>query len=84
MSSQLHALAALAPVPTVQEAGCAPGSVRTGAENIALTGTRSPDLQHVQSRHTDYDIPVLQKIEMWLKSNTNSRSSYDGPGTFYC
>jgi hypothetical protein len=31
------------PVPTVQEAGWAPGPVWTGAENLALTGIRSPN-----------------------------------------
>ena len=31
------------PVPTVQEAGWAPGPVWTGAENLAPTGIRSPD-----------------------------------------
>jgi len=31
------------PVPIVQEAGWASGPVRTGAENLALTGIRSPD-----------------------------------------
>ena len=31
------------PVPIVQEAGWAPGPVWTGAENLALTGIRSPD-----------------------------------------
>ena len=31
------------PVPIVQEAGWAPGPVRTGAENLSLTGIRSPD-----------------------------------------
>ena len=31
------------PVPIVQEAGWAPGPVWTGAENLAPTGTRSPD-----------------------------------------
>jgi hypothetical protein len=31
------------PGPIVQEAGCAPGPVWTGAENLAPTGTRSPD-----------------------------------------
>ena len=30
------------PVPLVQEAGWAPGSVWTGAENLVPTGTRSP------------------------------------------
>jgi len=31
------------PVPIVQEAGWAPGSVWTGVENPAPTGIRSPD-----------------------------------------
>ena len=31
------------PVPTVQEAGWAPGPVWTGAENLAPTGIRSPN-----------------------------------------
>jgi hypothetical protein len=31
------------PVPIVQEAGWAPGSVWTGAENLAPTKIRSPD-----------------------------------------
>ena len=31
------------PVPTVQEAGWAPGMVWTRVENLALTGIRSPD-----------------------------------------
>ena len=31
------------PVPIVQEAGWAAGPVWTGAENLALTGIRSPD-----------------------------------------
>jgi hypothetical protein len=32
------------PVPIVQEAGWAPGPVWTGADNLASTGIRSPDL----------------------------------------
>ena len=32
------------PVPIVQEAGWAPAPVWTGAENLATTGIRSPDL----------------------------------------
>ena len=31
------------PVPIVQEAGLAPGTVWNGAENLAPTGIRSPD-----------------------------------------
>ena len=34
----------LPPGNIVQEAGWAPGPVWTGAENLALTGIRSPDL----------------------------------------
>ena len=47
VGGQLHAPAALSPgndpVPIVQEAGWAPGPVWTGAENLAVTGIRSPD-----------------------------------------
>ena len=38
------------PVPIVQEAGCFPGPVWTGAENLAYTGIRSPTVQPVPSR----------------------------------
>ena len=48
----------LYPLRIVQKAGWAPGPVRTGAENLAPTGIRSPDLQLVASRYTDYAIPV--------------------------
>jgi hypothetical protein len=51
---QHHALAALYPwkdpVPIVQEAGWAPGLVRTGAENLTPTGIRSPDRPACQSQ----------------------------------
>jgi len=40
-------------VPIVQEAGWAPGPVRTGAENIAPTGIQSQTVQPVASRYTD-------------------------------
>ena len=40
-------------VPIVQEAGWAPGPVWTGAENLAPTGIRSPDIQPVASHDTD-------------------------------
>jgi hypothetical protein len=45
------------PVPIVQMAGCAPGPVWTGAENLASTGIRYPDrparseLLYLQSYH---------------------------------
>jgi hypothetical protein len=47
VGSQRHAPAALPrerdSIPTVKEAGWAPGQVWTGAENLALAGIRSPD-----------------------------------------
>jgi len=52
------------PVPIVQEAGWVPGPVRTGAENLASKGIRSPDRPaHSQSlyrlsypAHTSYRV----------------------------
>jgi hypothetical protein len=48
VGSQRHAPAAFTstkdPVPILQEAGWAPGPVWIGAENLAPTGIRSPDL----------------------------------------
>jgi len=41
------------PVPIVHEAGWAPGSVWTGAENLVPTGIRSRTVQPVVSRYTD-------------------------------
>ena len=38
-----HFIAGKDPIPIVQEAGWAPGPVWTGAENLELTGIRSPD-----------------------------------------
>jgi len=47
VGGQRHAQAASPPekdpVPSVQEAGCAPGPVWKGAENLAPIGIRSPD-----------------------------------------
>jgi hypothetical protein len=42
------------PVPIVQEAGWAPGPVRTGAEKLAPTRIRSPTVQPIASRYTDW------------------------------
>jgi hypothetical protein len=42
------------PVPTVQEAGWAPGRVRTGAENSPPPGFDPRTVQLVASRYTDY------------------------------
>jgi len=41
-------------VPIVQEAGCAPRPVWSGAENLALTGIRPRTVQPVASRYTDW------------------------------
>jgi hypothetical protein len=47
VGGQSHVPAALTPgkdpVPILQEAGWAPGPVWIGAENLALSGIRSPD-----------------------------------------
>jgi hypothetical protein len=54
---QRHAPAALYPgkdqVPIVHEAGWAPGSVWTGAENLAPPGFDPRTVQPVASRYTD-------------------------------
>jgi len=55
------------PVPIVQEAEWAPWTVCIGAENLASIGIRSPDLQPVASRYTDWDTgPTLWTI-VWMK-----------------
>jgi hypothetical protein len=41
------------PVPTVQEAGWAPGPAWTGAENLAPPGFDPRTVQPVASRYTD-------------------------------
>jgi hypothetical protein len=61
VGGQRHAPAAFTPgkdpVPIVQETGWAPGPVWIGAENIAPTGIRSPDLP-ARSESLDYAIPA--------------------------
>jgi hypothetical protein len=48
------------PVPTVQEAGWAPGLVWMGAENLAPTEIRPPDRPaRSESRKTTQDIWIL-------------------------
>jgi len=59
MGGQRHAPAALPPVPIVQEAGWASGSIWTGAENLVPTGIRSWDLA---SRYTYYAITARSQI----------------------
>jgi hypothetical protein len=46
-------------VPTLQEAGWAPGQVWMGAENLASTGFDPRTVQPVASSYTDYAIPAL-------------------------
>jgi hypothetical protein len=60
VGGQRHPPAALPrdPVPVVQEAGWASGPVWTGVENLAPTGIRSPTVQPLASRYTDWAIPA--------------------------
>jgi hypothetical protein len=44
------------PVPIAQKASWTPGSNWKGAENLAPTGIRSPDIYPVESRYTEYVI----------------------------
>ena len=55
------------PVPIVQEAGWGPGPVWTGAENVALTGIRSRNVQPVASRYTDCAIPAHLAVRIFTK-----------------
>ena len=59
---QRHAPAALNPgkdsIPIVQEAGWAPGSVWTGAENPTQIGIRSPDRPAHSSVPVPTELPV--------------------------
>ena len=50
------------PVPIVQEAGCDPGPVCIRTENLANTGIRSLDNQHVASRYNIYATHALHDI----------------------
>jgi len=52
------------PVPIVQEAGWAPGSVRTGAENLAPIGIRSPD--RPPHSYTDYATRPTVNIYIYI------------------
>jgi hypothetical protein len=75
------------PVLTVQEAVWAPGSVWTGAENLASTGIRS--LDRPKSRYTDHALSAhilsyLIKIQLHLRLfsdlrlNTQMDSCFQG------
>ena len=78
---QRHAPAALYPgkdlVPIVQEAGWAPGSVWTGAENLAPTGIRSSE--RPASRYTDYGTRpnVKVKVKFTLEHFMNAQRGVD-------
>jgi len=48
--------------PRVQEAGCSPESVWTGAKYFAHIWIRSPDDPARTSRYTEYAIPALKKL----------------------
>jgi hypothetical protein len=67
VGGQGHALAAFTPgkdpVPIVQEAGCAPGPLWIGAENLAPTGIRSPDLPVRTESLYRLSYPVPQERE---------------------
>ena len=57
------------PVPIVQEAGCAPGPVWTGAENLAPTGIRSPDRRARSQSLYRLSHPAHQFCESAYKKN---------------
>jgi hypothetical protein len=65
VGDQRHAPVALAlkreAVLIVKEAGCVPGPVWTGAENLAQPGFDPPTVQPLASRYTNCTIPGPQK-----------------------
>ena len=68
MGGQRHAPAAFSPakdpVPIVKDAGLAPGPVWIGAENLAPTGIRSPD------------VPARSESFYRVSYSTNIRTEY--------
>ena len=52
------------PVPIVQEGGWSLGPVWTGVENLAPTGIRSPTVQPVATRYTDYAIRPTFEVSL--------------------
>ena len=71
VGGQLHSPTAFTPgkdpVPIIQEAGWAPGTVWTGAENLAPTGIRSPDLPARSESLYRLSYPDPQGCEgLWL------------------
>jgi hypothetical protein len=67
------------PVPIVQETGCAPGPVWTGAENLAHTGVRSPDRPARNSVAIPTELPGPPRIEVVPKITSQSLLSTDYP-----
>jgi len=63
------------PVPTVQEAGWAPGPVWTGTENLTPTGIRSPD-RPARSHSAFYTRLIYILIINNSEHSTNAFSSY--------
>jgi hypothetical protein len=57
------------PVPTVQEAGWASGSVWTDAEYLAPTGIPSPD--RPARRQSLYRLPYQSHINMYIQDYIN-------------
>jgi hypothetical protein len=78
VGGQRHAPAALPPGPIVQDAGWAPSSVWTGAENLAPTGIRSLDrFARIESLYRlSYPGP-----QIWLIYTDNVSSAYICPVT---
>ena len=81
VGGQCHALAAFTPgkdaVPIVQEAGWAPGPVWIGAENLAPTGIRSPDLP----ARKRVAIPTELSGPIWTKYLQEKQTCYSGSET---
>ena len=53
------------PVPIAQEAGWAPGPVRTGAENLALTWIRSADRPARSQSLYRLRYPALSRVTLY-------------------
>jgi len=69
------------PVPIAQEAGWAPGPVWTGAENLALTGIRSPDhpARSQSLYRLRYPVPHWPR---WPSINCLTSTTYTGDAGF--
>jgi hypothetical protein len=88
MGGERRALPALPrerdPVHIVQEAGWVPGSVSTGAENLAPPGFDPPTVQSVRSLYTDWAIQAVIKIWQGKKCvQILSRHNLKGSSIWY-